>query len=148
MPSTHLSRHYHIVLSTKDRMPLLNSAWRERLHTYLGGIIRNLEGVPESIGGVADHIHLLVGLRATRPLADAVRDIKAVSSRWVHEEMSIAQFQWQDGYGAFTVGASQREQVRDYIARQEEHHRHKTFQEEYIEFFNRSGVDYDDRYLW
>jgi REP element-mobilizing transposase RayT len=87
MPSTHLSLHYHIVFSTKDRAPIIAAAWRDRLHAYLGGVVKNVEGIPEAIGGVADHVHLLIGLRATACLADVVRDVKAVSSRWVHEEI-------------------------------------------------------------
>ena len=132
MPSTHLSLHYHIVFSTKDRAPLIAPEWRERLHAYLGGVVRNVEGTPEAIGGVADHVHLLVGLRATARLADVARDVKAVSSRWVHEEIGDRAFAWQEGYGAFTLGASQRGAVREYIARQEEHHRRRTFKEEYV----------------
>ena len=77
-----------------------------------------------------------------------VRDVKAVSSRWVHEEAGDREFSWQEGYGAFTVSASQRDMVREYIAKQEEHHRKRTFQEEYVELLKRSGVEYDDRYLW
>jgi putative transposase len=148
MPSTHLSLHYHIVFSTKDRVSIIAAEWRERLCPYLGGVVRNIEGVPESIGGTSDHVHLLTGLRATACLADVVRDVKAVSSRWVHEEIGERAFAWQEGYGAFTVSASQREQVREYIARQEEHHRKRTFQEEYLELLQRSGVEYDERYLW
>ena len=148
MPSTHLSLHYHIVFSTKDRTPVIAAAWRERLHAYLGGVVRNVEGVPEAIGGIADHVHLLIGLRATACLADVVRDVKAVSSRWVHEEIGDRTFAWQEGYGAFSVSASQRGMVREYIARQEEHHRKRTFQEEYLELLKRSGVEYDERYLW
>lgn len=148
MPSTHLSLHYHVVFSTKNRAPAIALAWRERLHAYLGGVVRNAEGVPEAIGGVADHVHLLIGLRATSCLADVVRDVKAVSSRWVHDEIGAQGFAWQEGYGAFTVSASQRGAVNDYIARQEEHHRKRTFQEEYLELLERSGVDYDERYLW
>ena len=148
MASTHLSLHYHLVFSTKNRVPNIADAWRGRLHAYLGGVVRNLEGVPEAIGGVIDHVHLLVGLRATARLADIVRDVKAVSSRWVHEETGDRAFSWQEGYGAFTVSASQRDIVRKYIARQEEHHRERTFQEEYVELLKRSGVEYDGRYLW
>jgi REP element-mobilizing transposase RayT len=148
MPSTHLSLHYHVVFSTKARAPLIAAAWRERLHAYIGGVVRNIEGVPETIGGVADHVHLLIGLRATARLADVVRDLKAVSSRWVHDEIGERAFAWQEGYGAFTVSASQREAVREYIARQEEHHRTRTFQEEYLELLQRSGVEFDERYLW
>jgi len=133
MPSTHLSLDYHIIFSTKDRASFIADAGRERLHAYLGGVVRNVEGIPEAIGGVADHVHLLIGLRATACLANVVRDVKAVSSRWVHEDLGDRTFAWQEGYGAFTVSASQRAQVREYIARQEEHHRKRTFQEEYVE---------------
>ena len=148
MPSTHLSLHYHIIFSTKDRAPVIAAAWRQRLHAYLGGIIRNVDGVPEAIGGVADHVHLLIGLRATHCLADVVRDIKSVSSRWTHDEIRIAPFAWQEGYGAFTVSASQRDTVREYIATQKDHHRQRTFQEEYVEFLQRSGIEFDERFLW
>ena len=148
MPSTHLSLHYHLVFSTKNRLPDIAESWRGRLHACLGGVVRNVEGIPEAIGGVADHVHLLIGLRATACLADVVRDVKAVSSRWVHEETGDPGFSWQEGYGAFTVSASQRDVVREYIARQEEHHRKRTFQEEYLELLKRSGVEFDDRYLW
>ncbi len=148
MASTHLSLHFHLVFSTKNREPTIAEAWRGRLHAYLGGVVRNVEGVPEAIGGVADHVHLLIGLRATARLADVVRDVKAVSSRWVHEEIGNQGFGWQEGYGAFTVSASQREVVREYIARQEEHHKKRTFQKEYVELLKRSGVEYDDRFLW
>jgi len=148
MPSTHLSLHYHIVFSTKNRTAIIATAWRERLHAYLGGVVRNVDGVPEAVGGVADHVHLLIGLRATACLAEVVRDVKAVSSRWVHEEIGEHAFAWQEGYGAFTVSASQRDVVRAYIAKQEEHHQKRTFQEEYLELLKRSGVGYDERYLW
>jgi REP element-mobilizing transposase RayT len=148
MPSTHLSLHYHLVFSTKDRVPIVTSAWREHLHAYLGGIVKKIDGIPEAIGGTNDHVHLLIGLRATHCLADVVRDIKAASSRWVHEEIGEHSATWQDGYGAFTVGAPQCEDVCDYISRQEEHHRKQTFQEEYLDFLRRGAVEYDERYLW
>ena len=148
MPSTHLSLHYHIVFSTKERRPLITPAWRERLHAFLGGIVRDLQGIPEAIGGVADHVHLLIGLKATHCLADVVREVKAGSSRWVHQEIGEDLFQWQEGYGAFTVGAPQCADVRAYIARQEEHHRTRSFQDEYLEFLLRGGVEYDERHLW
>src|SRR5215207_2204050 len=103
MLSTHLSLHYHIVFSTKHRAPIIAETVRERLHAYLGGVVRNLNGVPDAIGGMADHVHLLAGMRATTCLADLVRDVKAVSSRWMHEEIGLTEFSWQEGYGAFTV---------------------------------------------
>ena len=148
MPSTHLSLHFHIVFSTKDRFPFIVDDWRNRLHAYLGGAVRTAGCVPECIGGTADHVHLLIGMRATHRLADVVRDIKQSSSKWVHEEIGSKKFGWQDGYGAFTVAASQIETVKDYINNQVEHHRKRTFQEEYVEFLERSGVEYDKRYLW
>lgn len=145
MPSTHLSLHYHIVFSTKDRVRSIRPEWRDKLHAYLGGIVRNIGGVPECIGGVDDHVHLLLGLRAT---ADVVRDIKANSSGWVHEDAGDATFAWQEGYGAFTVSAQLARQVCEYIAKQPEHHRARSFQEEYVEFLKRGMVEYDERYLW
>jgi REP element-mobilizing transposase RayT len=121
-------------------------AWRADLHAYLGGIIRTANGIAESVGGVSDHVHLLIGLRATHRLADVLRELKAVSSGWVHDEIGIHRFAWQEGYGAFTVSASQRKAVRQYIEQQPEHHRTRTFREEYLELLRRSGVEFDERY--
>ena len=147
MSSTHLSLHYHVVFGTKGHEAFILPAWRAKLHAYLGGIIRTAEGVPVSIGGIGDHVHLLIGLRATHRLADALRESKSVSSKWVHDEIGIREFAWQEGYGAFTVSASQLETVRDYINRQEEHHRTRTFREEYLELLRRSGVEFDERFV-
>jgi putative transposase len=148
MSATHLSLHVHLIFGTKHQRPLIVSEWRKRLHGYLGGAARTLGTVPEAIGGVADHVHLLLGLRATHCLADILRDVKRASSSWVHDTIGDREFGWQDGYGAFTVSASLVEMVKRYIARQEEHHRKRTFHEEYVKLLQRSGVDYDERYLW
>ncbi len=148
MSSTHLSLHVHVVFGTKHQRPLIASPWLDRLHAYLGGAARTLDLVPEAIGGVSDHVHLLLGLTATHCIADLLRDVKRASSAWVHESIGDREFGWQDGYGAFTVSASLLETVKRYIARQEAHHRKQTFQEEYIEFLRRSGVEFDERYLW
>jgi putative transposase len=147
MPSTYLSLHYHILFGTKDRVPIIDSAWRSRLHEYLGGTIRGLGGFPEEVGGVTDHVHLLAGLKATHRLADVLRELKKASSMWVHEEMRISHFAWQEGYAAFTVSATARESVRRYIADQEEHHRGRTFREEVVEMLEKAGVAYDPKYL-
>ena len=110
--------------------------------------IRTANGIAESIGGVSDHVHLLIGLRATHRLADVMRELKAVSSGWVHNnKIRMGGFAWQEGYGAFTVSASQREAVRQYIEQQPEHHRTRTFREEYLELLRRSGVEFDEHYL-
>ncbi len=147
MPSTHLSLHYHIVFGTKNHDPMIQQTWRTDLHAYLGGIIRRANGIAESVDGVADHVHLLVGLRATHCLADVLRELKSVSSGWVHDEIGLPAFAWQEGYGAFTVSPSQRQAVRRYIEQQEEHHRTRTFREEYLEMLRRSGVEFDERYV-
>ena len=94
MSSTHLSLHYHIVFGTKNHEPLIQPSWGGKLHAYLGGIIRTANGIAESVGGVSDHVHLLIGLRATHRLADVLRELKAVSSDWVHHEMGIREFAW------------------------------------------------------
>jgi len=121
---------------------------RHRLHDYLGGIIRHLNGVSHGVGGTADHVHLAFGLKATHCLADVMREIKSESSRWIHEELKLAGFAWQEGYGAFTFGARDLDAVSRYVLNQEEHHRVKTFQEEYVELLQRGMVEYDERYLW
>jgi putative transposase len=148
MPSTHLCLHVHVVFSTKDRQAFISDEWRERLHAFLGGSIRSAEAIPDAIGGTSDHVHLLVGLRATHRLSDLVRDIKQASSEWVHQAIKLAPFAWQEGYGAFSVSPSQRLTVRAYIANQPEHHRKRTFQEEYREFLVRANVTFDEWYLW
>lgn len=147
MPSTHTHLLYHIIFATKNRQPLIADPWRCRLHQYIGGTIAGLEGTPQGVGGVADHVHLLVGLKPTHRLSDFMRDLKKTTSVWVSEEIGVAAFAWQEGYGAFTVSASARDEVRNYIDRQEEHHRRKTFREELIEILKKSGVTYDERYL-
>jgi putative transposase len=148
MPSTHLSLHYHVVFSTKDREPWLSPTMRSRVHEYLGGAIRGLNGVPHAVGGTGDHVHVFAGLRATHCLADVMRELKSESSGWIHGELGLPGFAWQEGYGAFTVSASHLEQVRAYVLGQEEHHRGKTFQDEYVAMLQRGLVEYDERYLW
>ncbi len=147
MSSTHLSLHYHVIFATKGREAWLDVSWRDRLHEYLGGTVRGLGGIPETVGGVADHVHLLVGLKATHCLADFMRELKKASSVWVHEEIKLKGFAWQEGYAAYTVSAPAREAVREYIARQEEHHRGKSYLEELAQMLRKAGVEYDDRYL-
>ena len=147
MSSTHLSLHYHVVFGTKNHEPTIQRAWRGDLHAYLGGIIRAANGITESVGGVSDYVHLLIGLRATHRLADVLRELKSVSSGWVHEEIGLPAFAWQEGYGGFTVSPSQRGAVRRYIEQQDEHHRTRTFREEYLELLRLSRVEFDERYV-
>ena len=146
MPSTHTGLHYHLIFATKNREPIISEDWQSRLHEYLGGTVRGLEGVPQGIGGVADHVHLLVALKPTHCLADFMRDLKKASSAWVAASLQ-KHFQWQEGYAAFTVSPSARTAVQEYIADQEEHHRHHSFREELVKFLQKSGLEYDERYL-
>ena len=111
-------------------------------------MVRTAEGIPEAIGGMPDHVHLLVGLRATHSLATFVQDIKRTSSRWVHETIGIKNFSWQPGYGAFTVSVSNCAVVKEYICNQLEHHRLKTYQEEYVALLQKHGMEYDAKHLW
>ncbi len=139
----------HVIFSTKDRQPLIDAELKPRLFAYLGGIVHELGGVALLINGPADHVHALVKLPHTLAVADAMRVIKTNSSRWVHETWPARRaFAWQAGYGAFSVSPSHVEAVRAYIAGQEEHHRRVTFQEEFVEFLRRHGIEYDERYIW
>lgn len=148
MSSTHSALHHHLIWGTKNHELVILPSWRERLHAYLGGCIRALDAVPEAVGGVGDHVHLLVSLSPTHRLSDFVRDVKRQSSEWVHKEIGDKTFHWQEGYGAFSVSKSTVEDVLKYIQGQEEHHRTRTFREEYVAFLVKHGVEYDERYLW
>jgi putative transposase len=148
MPSTHTSLHYHLIFSTRDRYPSIQADWRPRMHAYMGGIIRNMEGVALAVGGVVDHVHRLVGLKPTHRISDVLRDLKKRSSAWVHDELGLQKFAWQEGYGAFTVSRSDLGEVTGYINRQEEHHRRRTFQEEYLDFLKSEEIVFDEKYLW
>lgn len=125
---------------------MIDSRWRDELHAYLGGISKGLGALPQGIGGVADHVHLLVSLKSTHCLADFMRELKKASSSWIRDSRLPA-FEWQEGYAAFTVSASSRESVRQYISNQEEHHRVKSFREELIAFLRKSGTDFNERHL-
>ena len=148
MPQAHLSLHYHIVFHTFENQPTIAADWRERLHAFIGGCIKTAGGVPIAIGGTADHVHLLAGLRATHRLSDFVKDVKVASSKWVHTEIGARLFAWQKGYGAFTVSPANLEAVRRYVLNQEEHHRRRSSKEEYLELLRSAGVDHDERFMW
>jgi REP element-mobilizing transposase RayT len=147
MPSTYLGLHYHLVFGTKHREPLIAAEWRSSLHEYLGGTIAGLGGFPQGVGGVADHVHLLIGLKATYCLADVVRELKKASSVWVHRTIGLLSFTWQEGYAAFTVCPTARQGVQRYIANQEDHHRAKSSREELVEMLAKAEIEYDAKYL-
>src|SRR5436190_5816242 len=141
--------HYHIVFSTKERQTFIKPEIQSRLYAYMIGIVNNLGGVVEEIGGVQDHVHLLAFCPPKEALAELIGKIKSNSSGWVHETWpERGAFAWQRGYGAFTVSESNVEAVQAYIRNQEEHHRQMTFQEEFIALLKKYNVPYDERYLW
>jgi putative transposase len=148
MSSTHLSLHFHVVFSTKDREPYFAPSIRPRIHEYMVGIVATAGGYAHAVGGIGDHVHVLMGLEATHSLAQVMQRLKSVSSRWIHDELRMAGFKWQEGYGGFTVSPTNVPRVRKYVLNQEEHHRTKTFQEEYVQLLKRGMVKYDEKYLW
>jgi putative transposase len=148
MPNTHAKLYYHLVFSTKNGKPFINAAIELELHKYMGGIIRQIEG--SSIeNGTADHIHILAIVPSKISISDAMRSIKAGSSKWIHDSQpTLSSFAWQDGYAAFTVSASQTESVRTYIRNQKKHHQLSDYKTELLGLLDKHAVEYDDRYLW
>jgi putative transposase len=148
MAGTYTKLYYHIVFSTKNRKPLINQAIETELHKYIVGIIRNIEGSCIEINGTADHLHVLAIIPPKISISDALRSIKAGSSKWVHESRAASsQFGWQDGYAAFSVSASQVESVRHYIRDQKAHHQQRDFKAELLGLLDKHGVEYDEQYL-
>jgi len=149
MPQSFTQLHYHLVFSTHQRGPSITQEIQTRLWEYLGGMIRGEGGIAIRVGGVPDHIHMLVTIHQRIAIADLVRNIKAGSSGWVHDTFPNAMdFRWQSGYGAFTVSHSAVDSVRDYIARREHHHTAMTFQEELRLLLRKHDLAFDERFLW
>ena len=150
MPQSLFTLFVHLVFSTKERQRFLQpAALRTEMHAYLGGISAKLESPSLLVGGTEDHVHALCRLGRTISQADLVKELKRVSSTWAKDhDASLRDFAWQAGYGVFSVSASNVEAVRAYIARQGEHHRRCSFQEEYREFLRKHGMEWDERYVW
>ncbi len=139
----------HVIFSTKDRAPYIDAEVKPELLAYLGGMVREVDGKSYAINGMADHIHLLIGLPPTMALSNAMKIVKANSSRWVSQKWAEKRAcGWQTGYGAFSVSRSNVPEVLKYITNQEEHHRKITFQEEFIAFLKKHGIGYDEHYIW
>ena len=147
MPQSLSAVYIHLIWSTKDRAPLILDPITPDLYSYIGGIARNEKCVSLATGGMPDHVHLLVSLSREITIAEIVRTIKAASSKWMHDH-GHHDFQWQAGYGAFSVSRSNLDEVRAYIARQKEHHREVSFRDEYLAFLKRHDIAFDERYLW
>ncbi len=149
MPQSLSLNLVHLVFSTKDRMPLITSDVLPNLHAYLATVARKNDGECYRVGGVTDHVHLALRLSRTVALADLVSELKTSSSKWMKEQgPGLSKFSWQRGYGAFSIGPKDLEAVLAYIDGQEEHHRTKTFQDEYRSFLRHYGIEFDERYVW
>jgi len=146
---SYVSSYFHCVFSTKERRPLIPPALRDRLWPYVGGIARENDMKAIEIGGMPDHVHILLSLPSTLSIAKALQLIKGGSSKWVHDTFPEHRvFGWQAKYGAFSVSVSQLETIVQYIRGQEEHHRKMSFQEEFLALLKKHQIAYDERYLW
>jgi len=147
--STHHGILVHVVFSTKYRRRLLMDDWRDDLFGYIGGTLRDHKGILVKAGGIEDHIHLLIRFHPTFAISSTVQLFKANSSKWINEERKTpSRFEWQRGYGAFSVSQSMVNTVKEYIGNQKKHHHVKTFCEEYLLMLKRHEIEFDERYVF
>ena len=149
MANTYSQIFIHLVFAVKYRDGVISASWRQRLHQYMVAMVQKCGHKVYAIGGMSDHVHLLVSMSSIQSVSELVLELKRASSVWINEQrLVVGKFAWQEGYGAFSYGKSQIDGVVNYIKHQEEHHRKKTFKEEYMEFLEIFGVQYDDRYVF
>ncbi len=149
MPNTFTQIHIHLVFCVQNRLSLIRPEWEKRLYQYMTGIIQNNGHKLLTLNGIPDHVHALIGFRPSQSLSDLMQDIKGDSSRWINtNRLTTGKFSWQEGYGAFSYSKSQIPVVTRYILNQKEHHRKKSFMEEYVKILDDFGIDYDERYIF
>ena len=148
MPGSYTSLHYHLVTSTKGRQPLLSADLTPRLYQFIGGIIRSERGSLLAIGGMPDHVHLLIRWRPDESVSSLMRGIKTRSSKWLHDQLKLRNFAWQEGYSAFTVSQSGLNDVQSYIECQEKRHRERTFEDELRALLRAHGIDFEEQYVF
>ncbi|MDB5348301.1 MAG: Transposase [Schlesneria sp.] len=149
MPQSLANIYIHLIFSTKERVPYLADKWRPDLHAYMATVLANLNSPAVLINSVEDHAHILFNMGRTVTLAQVVEDVKKSSSKWVKTQSSkLARFAWQAGYGGFSVSASKVSTVTNYVRKQEEHHRVKSFQEEFRAFLTKHKIEFNERYVW
>ena len=149
MANTYTQIHIQAVFAVQNRECIIGNQWRDELYKYITGTIRNHDHKLLAINGMPDHLHVLFGMRPTQTLSDLLQDIKGSSSKWINNKKFVrGKFSWQEGYGAFSYSKSQLPQIIQYIERQQEHHKKTTFIEEYKEFLDAFGVEYDERYIF
>lgn len=149
MANTYTQIHIQFVFAVKFRNGLIHSSFKDELYQYITGIIKTNSHKMLAINGMSDHIHILIGMRPTQSISELMQIIKANSSKWINEKKFLnVKFEWQEGYGAFSYSKSHVQNVINYIQNQEERHKTKSFQEEYLEFLEAFEVDYDERYIF
>jgi len=149
MANTFTQIHIHAVFAVQNRESLINKIWRERLYNYIIAIMQKHGHKVLSIGGMADHVHIFFGFRPTQSLSSLMQEVKRDTSEWINQNrFALSRFTWQEGYGAFSYGKSQIDDVVKYINNQEAHHATRTFTEEFKKFLDMFGVEYDNRYVF
>lgn len=149
MPQSLVNQLMHCVFSTKARRRIISPEIAERLYPYFGGIARKNKIKMIAVGGMPDHIHLLLSMPATVSISKAMQLLKGNSSKWIHETFPDQQsFEWQRGYGAFSIGVSDLERTIDYINDQSKHHEKLSFEDEYVVFIKKNGLEYDEKYVF
>ena len=149
MPGTFSQIYIQVVFAVKGRENVIEKSWKDDLHKYIAGVIKGNDQKSIIVNGMADHIHAFIGLRPVMAISDLVRDIKRISTNFINDNRLVrGKFLWQEGYGAFSYGHSQIDKVYNYILNQEEHHKKKTFREEYLDFLKKFQITFDEKYLF
>lgn len=149
MANTYSQINIHCVFAVKGRNNLITKNFRDELFSYMSGVLKNDNAFPLAVGGWLDHVHVFFELPTDAKISDLMRMLKAVSSKWINENNFIrGKFHWQEGYGAFSYSKSQRNDVIKYIINQEEHHKNKTFREEYLDLLKKFEIKFEDKYLF
>jgi putative transposase len=149
MSNTYTQIHIHFVFAVKYRLALIDKEWQEELHKYITGIIQNNNHKLLIINGVADHVHILIGMRPTQSISDLMKDTKQFSSKWINDNKKTkSRFEWQEGYGAFSIGTSDIDSVAKYISNQEEYHKTITFKNEYLKLLQDYNIEYEEKYIF
>ena len=149
MGNTYTQIHMQTIFAVQNRISLINPKWEKRLYEYMAGIIKSFDHKPLILNGMPDHIHILVSCKPSITLSNIVKEIKEHSSKYINEKGFIkGKFSWQEGFGAFSVSYRNIEQVVNYIKNQEEHHKIKSFKEEYLEFLNEQSIAFEEKYIF
>jgi len=149
MPNTFTQIYIQTVFTVQNRLSLIGKEWQEELFKYITGIVQNNGHKMIAINGMPDHLHLFIGMKPNQSLSDLMQDVKGDSSKWIHEKGFVkGKFEWQSGYGGFSYSISQIDNVVQYIKNQPNHHKSKTFIEEYLDFLEKFKVSFDERYIF